>query len=160
MAQNIHRAVSSRGQWRDTFTLYADGLPDPSTTVYTLNIWPVSVFASVRDYGWRSPAATQYALSASTDDNTGRFVAVANGASVVTTWLFPANAMRGLPPGSYEGSIAAWIADEMSEIESFRFVVQDRGFGGLPASVPEAIPAPPPTDGGTITVIVDGGREG
>lgn len=163
MQQNLRRAVSNRGQWRDSYTLYAipGGPIDPSRTVFTLNVWPVEDRAGGSDYGWRAAPGQRYALSASTDDGTNRLVVVANGASLVVTWLFPANAMRGLPAGSYEGSVAAWIADEMSEIGSFRFVVQDRGFGDAPlASVPEAVPATP--DGGNITVnvTIGGGLEG
>lgn len=161
MAQNLRRAVSNRGQWRDTFTLYADGLPDPASAIFTLNVWPVEDRAGDCDYGFRGPGRQNYALSAGTDDGTNRLYVTRGEVpnSLVVTWLFPANAMRGLSAGSYEGSVAAWIADEMSEIGSFRFVVQDRGFGGPAASVPEAVPAPNDSNI-TVNVTIGGGREG
>lgn len=152
--QNLHRPVSNRGQWRDTLTIYADGLPDPSRTIFTFNVWPADGAGSYRDYGWAQGGASRYALSASSDDATGRLSVVANGASIAITWLFPPNQMCGLPAGSYQGSVSAYIGDEMAEIEVFRFVIQGRGLdGGRLASVPEAIPV-----GGNITVIVDGGE--
>lgn len=165
MQQNLRRAVSNRGQWRDSYTLYAipGGPIDPSRTVFTLNVWPVEDRAGGCDYGFRGPGRQNYALSASTDDGTNRLYVAAGEVpnSLVVTWLFPANAMRGLPAGSYEGGVAAWIADEMSEIGSFRFVVQDRGFGDAPlASVPEAVPAIPDDGNITVNVTIGGGLEG
>ncbi|BDL41081.1 hypothetical protein [Methylorubrum sp. GM97] len=155
--QNLHRPVSNRGQWHDTLTIYANGLPDPSQTVFTFNAWPTDARPGGSDYGWSRSGAGYFVLAASTDDETGRLAVAVNGSSLVVTWLFPPNQMSGLAAGSYEGCIGAWIGDEMAEIEPFRFVVQTRGIndGGRSASVAEAVPA---GGGGTITAIVDGGE--
>lgn len=161
--QNLHRPVSNRGQWRDTLTIYADGIPDPSETVFTFNAWATDGHGGRCDYGWMRRSTGSFVLSASTDDETGRLYAAASGKALIVSWLFPPDQMRGLPAGSYEGSISAWIGDEMTELagSEFRFVVQARGINdyGTANSVSEARPAGGGGGGtGTITVIVDGGE--
>lgn len=159
--QNLHRPVSNRGQWPGSLTIYADGAPDPSQTVFTFNAWPTDGRTGGSDYGWARSGAGQFVLAASTDDETGRLSVVANGNSLIVNWLFPPNQMRGLPAGSYEGSISAWIGDEIAELpgSEFRFVVQTRGVNdfGTATSIAEAVPRGA-GDSGNITVIVDGGE--
>jgi len=148
--QHLHRPVSNRGLWRDTYTIYADGLPDPSQTTYAFVAWPSDVHAGASDYGQPFVGSHGLVLSARTGDETGRLVAVAEGNTIVVTWQFPPSEMRGLMPGSYEGSIGAWIGGQMSEIDAFKFVVQARGgisFGG-------AAPLPPPFPDEDINVNV------
>lgn len=146
--QNLHRPVSNRGQWRDTLTIYADGLPDPSLTTFVFSAWPTEAgHGNGCDYGRHGFGLRGPLLQARTDDETGRLVAAANGNSIAVTWLFPAVQMFGFSAGSYEGSISAIIGDEMSEIEAFRFVVKTRGSADSlrPAAPPAPLPLPPPS---------------
>ncbi|AWI90284.1 hypothetical protein C0214_19695 [Methylobacterium sp. DM1] len=156
--QHLHRPVSNRGQWRDTLTIYADGAPDPSTTTYAFVAWPSDVHAGASDYGQPYVGSRGLVLSARTGDETGRLAVASNGNSVTVTWLFPPNEMRGLMPGSYEGSIGAWIGGQMSEIAAFKFVVQARGgisFGGA-----APLPPPFPTEDIDVTITIGDGERG
>ncbi|GAA0236144.1 hypothetical protein LNAOJCKE_0958 [Methylorubrum aminovorans] len=145
MAHHFHRPVSNRGQWRGTLTVYTDSPPDPSETVFTFNAWPTDRQGGSRDYGWSQRGSGGFVLSASTDDETGRLSTAVNGNALIVSWLFPPTQMWGLPVGSFEGSISAIIADEMSEIEAFRFVVQARGSADRlrPLAPLPALPLPP-----------------
>lgn len=146
--QNLHRPVSNRGQWRGTLTIYADGLPDPSETVFVLAVWPRDARSSlVGDYGWGRGRTG--GLATRSDDETGRLAVAVNGASIIVSWLFSPRETQHLAAGDYEGSISAIIGDEMSEIETFRFVVQTRGSADYGATAlvlpPPPAPVVPPT---------------
>lgn len=130
MAANIHRPVSNRGQWRDSFVVIAySGPVDPTTAVFSIEIRRVDGGCCTGggwDYGrgsWGSAYDRQPDLSASTDDGTGRFATAFVGGNLACTWLFPTGDMRRLTRGSYEASLYATIADERGEIERLSFVV-------------------------------------
>lgn len=129
MAANIHRPVSNRGQWRDSFIVIAyNGPVDPTSAVFSIEIRRVDggcCTGGSWDYGRsRSGSHDRPAdLSASTDDETGRFATSFVNGNLACTWLFPTGDMRRLGRGSYEASLYATIADERGEIERLSFVV-------------------------------------
>ncbi len=126
MAQNIHRAVSSRGQWRDTFIAISYAGPfDLGEAVIRFEVEPADADrCGALDYGhWVSGAARAPLLSASTDDDTGRISAAVAGGDLAITWLFPTQDMRRLCRGAYVARLFAILGDEEAEIERLSFVV-------------------------------------
>jgi hypothetical protein len=112
-------AISRRGQWRGQVAVYSPGgTTDPTTCVYRLEMREPSSCGGYDD--WRSYPR----LQASSDDGTGRLLAVATDEGIVLAWLFSADETRGLCPGSYAVSVTATLADETAEIFSFSVVVQ------------------------------------
>lgn len=129
MAENIHRPVSNRGQWRDSFVVIAyNGPVDPASAVFSIEIRRVDGECCAGggwDYGRGSRGLNHPVdLSASTDDETGRFATSFVSGNLACTWLFPTSDMRRLAHGSYEASLYATIADERGEIERLSFVVR------------------------------------
>lgn len=124
VVSNLHRPVSRRGQWRDSYQILMDGGPGDTTgAVFRIAVRPKDRGCSRCDYGhWlRDPSI---ALRAQTDDQTNQFVVVPTVSGLACTWLFSAERMRSLCAGSYEASISVVIGDEDAELALIKFVVR------------------------------------
>lgn len=124
VVSNLHRPVSRRGRWRDSYQIVMDGGPGDTTgAVFRLAVRPQDRGCCLQDYGYwlRGPGIV---LRAQTDDQTNQFVVVPTATGLACTWFFPAERMRDLCAGSYEASISVVIGDEDAELALINFVVR------------------------------------
>lgn len=124
VVSNLHRPVSRRGQWRDSYIIVIpDGPGDTEGAVFSISVRLKDHGCRRRDYGhWQRDPST--ALRAQTDDRTNQFVVAPVPTGLACAWLFPGSRMRNLCAGSYEASISVVIGDEDAELALINFVVR------------------------------------
>lgn len=125
IAANLHRPVSRRGQWRDSYIIVIDNPPfDAGSAVFRMDVRSQDGRRSVRDYGFDGCDGPIPALSARTDGATARLTVAAVPTGLAVAWLFSSTEMRRLCAGSYEASISVAIGDEDAELALINFVVR------------------------------------
>lgn len=126
VSSNLHRPVSRRGQWRDSYLIVTGSGPgDTDGAVFRIAVRPQGSDCCRADYGrWLWHNDPRAVLRAQTDDGTGQLAVAAVSNGLACTWLFPAERMRTLCAGSYEASISVVIGDEDAELALINFVVR------------------------------------
>lgn len=135
MSLSRRRLIPRRGDWVAHFRVAPKRAPvDPSTARFTVSVTALDPGLWGYDYG-RVFSGSRCGLSASSDDGTGRVAIGVSATVLVVNWRFPLAETQHLPPGTYQVSIGAIIADEVQEIGSF-VVVADSS----PVTHPSAQP--------------------
>jgi hypothetical protein len=148
--------IPRTGQWREQ-----TGFTDPRTgdvldltaASLALALYPCGEHERFRDYGHVLPTGEVAALFAKTnDENTGPLRKLPGFRAV--EWAFPQSQVATLWPGSYLLIVTATVGEQKDEVLREPIVVLPGGprvsgnqpYGGSSSE--------------TITVVVDGGREG
>jgi hypothetical protein len=128
--------IPRRGDWVSHFRVSPERAPvDPSIARFTVTVTALDPGLWGYDYG-HVFANGGCGLSASSDDGTNRVAIGVSATALVISWRFPLAETQRLPPGTYQVSIGAIVADEVQEIGSF-VVVADSS----PVTRPSAWPA-------------------
>lgn len=150
MTLSRRRLIPRRGDWVQDFRVSPERSPvDPSTARFTVTVTALDESRWGRDYGHAFTNGT-CGLAASSDDGTDRVAINAGATDLVISWRFPFSETQRLPPGSYQVSLGAIVADAVAEIGSF-VVVADTSPIGRPTARPvQAVPVAP-----NVVVIVE-----
>lgn len=143
MTLSRRNLIPRRGDWVSHFRVSPERAPlDPSTARFTVTLTALDPGLWGYDYG-RVFTNGGCGLSASSDDGTNRVAIDVSSTALVISWRFPLAETRRLPPGTYQVSLGAIVADEVQEIGSF-VVVADTSPVTSPTAQPvQAAPVAP-----------------